>query len=284
MFNKYNPQDWWDRVGKRSVSGDKDNAKFDIDEYGGSLYDIPSIDGIPKFYDYIENDSNVLDIGSGIGYYVINLAKRGINANGCDISDSLLNIARDNCRLYNISSSERFFKWDGHRLPFNDNSYNIVTTNTVLQHVISESQIQDIFNEVSRVLNKDGYFCISELISPKEFRSSVHVKQRTMSSYISIAEKNGFQAIDIIYFPQLYGSFFYLYTKLFKNSTLIDSKSNKQNNKEFPSKGKKNNSVLKILNQMVKFITRYLLDPIIGFFKLGKYFHSQANIVFKLVK
>tara|TARA_B100000945_G_scaffold316015_1_gene316166 strand:- start:50 stop:910 length:861 start_codon:yes stop_codon:yes gene_type:complete len=281
---KYNPYEWWTAVGERSVAGNKDNAKFDVNNKGFSLYDIPDIEAIPKFFKYIKKDTKVLDIGSGIGYYVINLINRGITAHGCDISDSLLTICRQNSKIYNINSSGIFFIWDGHSLPFTGNSYDLVTTNTVLQHVINEKQIKDIFCDVSRVLKHNGYFCISELVSPKEFMPSIHVKQRTVENYLCIGKKYGFKAIEIIHYPKLYGSIFYLYTILFNKSKEVEVKTNNKPDSDFIYNQNNNKNILRLLSQLTFFITNNFLNPIVRLLKIEKYFHSQVDIVFKLSK
>ena len=281
---KYNPYEWWTAVGERSVAGNKDNAKFDVNNKGLSLYDIPDIEAIPKFFKYIRIDSKVLDIGSGIGYYVINLNKRGITAHGCDISDSLLKISKQNSEIYNINSSGIFFIWDGHKLPFKDNIYDLVTTNTVLQHVINEKQIKDIFCDVSRVLNNNGLFCISELVSPKEFMPSIHVKQRTVDNYLSIGQKYGFEAIKIVHYPKLYGSIFYLYTILFNKSKEVETKINNEPGSDFIYNQSNKYNILRLLSQITFFTSNNFLNPIVRLLKLEKYFHSQVDIVFKLSK
>ena len=222
-----------------------------------------------------------------ISGYVINLIKRGINAHGCDISDSLLNVCRQNSKIYNIDGSRAFFIWDGYNLPFKDNSYDMVTTNTVLQHVIDEKQINDIFCDVSRVLNRNGFFCISELASPKEFMPSKHVKQRTVENYLCIGKKYGFKVVKIIHHPRLYGSILFLYLMFFNKSEEIEAETKNEQGQGFnfineDNKNKKN--ILRFLSQLTFFVANNFLNPIVKFFKLEKYFHSHVDIVFELSK
>ena len=158
MTKNYDPETHWDNIGKKSKSGLGQKAKFGTNQTGKSQYDIPSFDSQPKFIDYIKIGSKVLDIGSGIGLEVIKLIKKGIDANGCDLSGELIKVAQDNCKEYEINTSNIFYKWNGYNLPFCKNSYDVITTNTVLQHVIEEIQIESIFKEVKRVLVKKGFF------------------------------------------------------------------------------------------------------------------------------
>ena len=158
MTKNYDPETHWDNIGKNSKSGLGQKAKFGTNQAGKSQYDIPSFDAQPKFIDYIKIGSKVLDIGSGIGLEVIKLIKKGINANGCDLSGELIKVAQDNCKEYGINPSNILYKWNGYNLPFHKNSYDVITTNTVLQHVVDEIQIESIFKEVKRVLVTKGFF------------------------------------------------------------------------------------------------------------------------------
>ena len=185
MTKNYDPETHWDNIGKKSKSGLGQKAKFGTNQTGKSQYDIPSFDAQPKFIDYIKIGSKVLDIGSGIGLEVIKLIKKGIDANGCDLSGELIKVAQDNCKEYGINTSNIFYKWNGYNLPFCKNSYDVITTNTVLQHVIDEIQIERIFKEVKRVLVTKGFFCMSELVAPIDFQSTHHVKSRSVKNYCS---------------------------------------------------------------------------------------------------
>ena len=215
MTKNYDPETHWDNIGKKSKSGLGQKAKFGTNQTGKSQYDIPSFDAQPKFIDYIKISSKVLDIGSGIGLEVIKLIKKGIDANGCDLSGELIKVAQDNCKEYGINPSNIFYKWNGYNLPFYKNSYDVITTNTVLQHVIDEIQIERIFKEVKRVLVKKGYFCMSELVAPIDFQSTHHVKSRSVKRYIELGQKNGLHLVNIFYTPKIIGSMIYYYQKMF---------------------------------------------------------------------
>ena len=215
MTKNYDPETHWDNIGKQSKSGQGQKAKFGTSQTGKSQYDIPSIDAQPKFIDYIKIGSKVLDIGSGIGLQVIKLIKIGIDANGCDISGELIKVAKDNCKEYGINMSNIFYEWNGYNLPFCNNSYDVITTNTVLQHVIEETQIESIFKEVKRVLVIKGVFCMSELVAPIDFQSAHHVKSRSVKRYFELGKKNGLHLVNIYYTPKVFGSIIYYYQKMF---------------------------------------------------------------------
>lgn len=215
MTKNYDPETHWDNIGKNSKSGLGQKAKFGTNQAGKSQYDIPSFDAQPKFIDYIKIGSKVLDIGSGIGLEVIKLIKNGIDANGCDLSGELIKVAQDNCKEYGINPSNILYKWNGYDLPFYKNSYDVITTNTVLQHVVDEIQIERIFKEVKRVLVTKGFFCMSELVAPIDFQSNYHVKSRSVKRYIELGQKNGLHLVNIFYTPKIIGSILYYYQNMF---------------------------------------------------------------------
>ena len=53
MTKNYDPETHWDNIGKKSISGLGQKAKFGTNQTGKSQYDIPSFDAQPKFIDYI---------------------------------------------------------------------------------------------------------------------------------------------------------------------------------------------------------------------------------------
>ncbi len=74
--------------------------------------------------DFIEHEIGfdrsvkILDIGCGTGRHSIELAKRGYNITGIDLSDSQLNRARDKAEKQGLKID--FWKHDARKLPFND--------------------------------------------------------------------------------------------------------------------------------------------------------------------
>ena len=281
MTKNYDPETHWDNIGKKSKSGLGQKAKFGTNQTGKSQYDIPSFDAQPKFIDYIKIGSKVLDIGSGIGLEVIKLIKKGIDANGCDLSGELIKVAQDNCKEYGINTSNIFYKWNGYKLPFCKNSYDVITTNTVLQHVIEENQIESIFKEVKRVLVKKGFFCMSELVAPIDFQSAHHVKSRSVKRYIELGKKNGLHLVNIYYTPKVFGSIIYNYQKMFGINHWSKQKSNglsisnlKINQLKKKCKYKKN-----IYRNLLNLTNSYI-DPLIKLLKVEKYFTAQVSIIF----
>ena len=280
MTKNYDPETHWDNIGKKSKSGLGQKAKFGTNQTGKSQYDIPSFDAQPKFVDYINIGSKVLDIGSGIGLEVIKLIKKGIDANGCDISGELIKVAQGNCKEYEINTSNIFYKWNGYNLPFCKNSYDVITTNTVLQHVIDEIQIERIFKEVKRVLITKGYFCMSELVAPIDFQSTHHVNLRSVKSYIELGKKNGLRLVNIFYTPMIIGSILYYYQKMFGIKHWVKPKINNSSTDTLNIAKRKKISFKKSFYRNLLYLTNSYIDPLVKLLKVERYFTSQVIMIF----
>ena len=280
MTKNYDPETHWDNIGKKSKSGLGQKAKFGTNQTGKSQYDIPSFDAQPKFIDYIKIGSKVLDIGSGIGFEVIKLIKKGIDANGCDISGELIKVAQGNCKEYGINTSNIFYKWNGYNLPFCKNSYDVITTNTVLQHVIDEIQIERIFKEVKRVLVTKGFFCMSELVAPIDFQSTHHVKSRSVKRYIELGQKNGLHLVNIFYTPKIIGSILYYYQKMFGIKHWVKPKINNSSIDTLNIAKRKKISFKKSFYRNLLYLTNSYIDPLVKLLKVERYFTSQVIMIF----
>ncbi|MBL7147228.1 MAG: methyltransferase domain-containing protein [Nanoarchaeota archaeon] len=97
-------------------------------------------------------DSSVLDIGVGYGVITSELSKHCKEIIGIDIVD-----ARRSTGGY------QFKKVDGTILPFENNSFDIVISNQILEHVQDQKEHID---EISRVLKKGG---ICYFATPNKF-------------------------------------------------------------------------------------------------------------------
>lgn len=100
-------------------------------------------------YKPIENTS-VLDLGCGSGGMLIALSYRGAKATGIEVDPSLYSLAK--ARLKNIPNTEVLIT-DGKLIPFPDNSFDIITSIHVLEHV---KDLNEYFNELYRVLKVGG--------------------------------------------------------------------------------------------------------------------------------
>ena len=108
---------------------------------------------ILKFEDAVK-PLNVLDFGCGDGNSSIFIRKHFSNANisGTDVSEASVKIA-NNKNIVNAL----FKSYDGSKLPFDDNEFDVVFTSMVFHHI--EHRLHEgILSEIKRVLKKGGRF------------------------------------------------------------------------------------------------------------------------------
>lgn len=103
-----------------------------------------------------------LDVGTGTGLLAIELARGipGLEVIGLDLSDVVLELARDNARKSEVSSRVTFEHGDAEEMPFEDGTFDLVMSSNTL-HLI-ENPVR-MFDEIQRVLKPTGGFFISDL-------------------------------------------------------------------------------------------------------------------------
>lgn len=98
-------------------------------------------------------DKRVLDIGCGAGRLTEFFAKEFKHADGVDISEKMVEEARK--RLAHVPNAT-FTATDGEHYPFEDNTFDLVFSYIVFQHMPSRAVILENFKEVKRVLKSEG--------------------------------------------------------------------------------------------------------------------------------
>lgn len=105
---------------------------------------------------YKKNDAKVLDLGVGIGFTLSFLAQAFPNSIGCDVDNTAIKATEEILKVIKVSVPVVLY--DGIKLPFADNSFDIVTAIEVVEHVDN----RDFFlKEIKRVLKKDGILHIT---------------------------------------------------------------------------------------------------------------------------
>ncbi|MBP9732054.1 MAG: methyltransferase domain-containing protein [Candidatus Magasanikbacteria bacterium] len=92
-----------------------------------------------------QKNLQTLDVGCGTGAVMQMLIKKGYRSEGVDFSD----VALEFCRKKNLTVSKGFAE----KLPYPDNSFDVVTVLDVLEHLTDETLA---INEIQRVLRPGG--------------------------------------------------------------------------------------------------------------------------------
>ncbi len=102
----------------------------------------------------IKKTDKVLDLGCGDGLNMGILSSMGVKSlTGIDISAKLLKIAKEE------NPKAKFFQASAEKLPFKNNTFDIVLVDSVFHHLLSYKKS---LNEIYRVLKKNGRLCFIE--------------------------------------------------------------------------------------------------------------------------
>lgn len=95
----------------------------------------------------------VLDVGTGPGFFAMNLALAGHRVSAVDVTEDMLRHARENARAYGADVD--FRQYDGRTLPFEDGTFDLVVSRNVLWNI---EEPFAAMQEWKRVLRKGGRF------------------------------------------------------------------------------------------------------------------------------
>ncbi len=141
-----------------------DNVSEDYSKYkyGASKRSYMSVRQ-EKMLDYLDklhvNEGvSLLDAGCGSGQFMAELTNRGYDAVGIDMSSEMLALTRNNIHEVNNRKHVNLAAADIESIPFQDNSFDIVSTAGVIEYLKDDDKVLKEFN---RVLKNDGLLVIS---------------------------------------------------------------------------------------------------------------------------
>ena len=103
---------------------------------------------------------NVLELGCGAGQSSERILSDGYNYKGIDISNQLIDCAKNRCKKYIETEQANFFVHSvDEKLPIDENSQDVVMIIGMLQYV---DNIDFCFNEIKRVLKPNGHIIICQ--------------------------------------------------------------------------------------------------------------------------
>jgi ubiquinone/menaquinone biosynthesis C-methylase UbiE len=105
---------------------------------------------------------DVLDLGTGPGYVAIQLGRQrpGLRIVGLDLAAHMVQQAKRNAAKAGLDGRGLWPHADAQRLPFADNSFELVISSFALHHW---SEPLKILNEIARVLQPGGHYFLADL-------------------------------------------------------------------------------------------------------------------------
>lgn len=137
-----------------------------------------------------------LDVGCGSGALTIACAKKNPKATmvGCDIwggsykSEFSKELCKNNAKLEGVENV-RFENGNAVKLPFEDESFDAVTSNYVYHNITGKNK-QKLLLETFRVLKKGGVFVIHDLMSKSRYGD--------MNKFMEKLKQDGYEDVQLI--------------------------------------------------------------------------------------
>lgn len=174
------------------------------DFYNKQTQDEQHLDAILDFLP-VKTGMKILDLGTGSGYLSFAIAKKypEISVVGLDIVENALENNRVKAKEENINNLV-FVTYDGIDFPFADQEFDMVISRYALHHF---PDIQKSISEVSRILNEEGLFFVSDptpndndserfVDAYMQLKKDGHIKFYTVDEWKDICKKFGMDLCD----------------------------------------------------------------------------------------
>ena len=163
--------------------------------------------GAPLNHANLKEGEIVVDLGSGAGIDIFLASKKVSDSGkaiGIDMTDQMLEKARENALKGNYSNVE-FRKGDiEENIPLDNNTVDAVISNCVINLTTNKT---NAFKEVFRILKHNGRMVISDLVTDAELSpNQINTEQwcacidgaLTKGNYISSMKQAGFEKIEVL--------------------------------------------------------------------------------------
>jgi arsenite methyltransferase len=162
--------------------------------------------GIPTQFASIKLGDSVLDLGSGAGndcFVARAIVGEQGRVTGIDFTDAMLEKARANNAKLGFENVQ-FIKGDIEDMPFENNQFDVIVSNCVLNLVPNKAKA---FSEMIRVLKPSGHFCVSDVVLkgelPEKLQKDAEMYAGCVSGaidmdvYLEIIKNSGFKNTEI---------------------------------------------------------------------------------------
>jgi ubiquinone/menaquinone biosynthesis C-methylase UbiE len=144
----------WDEIAKRKLPQLRVSRYVDFHDYA---HKVSTMIGISEFLGDLHGKS-VLELGCGLGELSCLLAQSGAHVTAFDISPISVYVAQKRAEMHSVTDHTRFCVAAGERLPFPDESFDVIFAKGVLHHLQAETSQP----ELNRVLKAGGKAAFAE--------------------------------------------------------------------------------------------------------------------------
>jgi SAM-dependent methyltransferase len=137
---------------------------------------------------------DVLDIGSGSGYYVdYFLRQEACSVTGVDISPSSVQ------HLRGRFPQARFFQADisESELPL-QGTFGIVSVISVLYHIVDNQRFEQAIHHLCRLMSNNGYLLITDTFARSFYVTPKHARFRLLEDYRSLFERYNVRVLQVL--------------------------------------------------------------------------------------
>ena len=126
-------------------------------------------------------DERVLDVGCGLGLFLIGAAKRlptgravGIDKwQQEDLSGNHAEGTLDNAKIEGVSDKVEVHTGDARKLPFDDASFDVVLSSSALHNIYDAGERQTAVREIARVLKSGGRVLIVDVRHTRQYAATL---------------------------------------------------------------------------------------------------------------
>jgi len=149
-----------------------------------------------------EQNVEVLDVGAGTGFLTLLISELGYNCTGLDISEGMLEIAKQHAKEKNLNT--KFLQSTVEKLPFKDNSIDIITNRSLMWTLLTPDTI---LQEWNRALKPGGKLrCFITIGNEKmqgnhydqEIEDMLPLKNASKEMLTGVLSKAGFTNVEAV--------------------------------------------------------------------------------------